>query len=73
MAEHPTSGDFVVNPGTSSIRSDMMTEAIKRIEPALRSQGKAINWDVFNRLFMSGELNNLETPEAVTEALKKFG
>lgn len=53
---------------------DLITAAIKHLEPALRVRGQAIDWDKFNVLLDQGVFNGFldSDPEKITAAIATY-
>lgn len=66
--------DFVVSPAKSNLRNELMAEAIKNLEPAMRERGRSVNVDLLNQSMFSGELDAYKTgdEEGVQKATDKY-
>jgi hypothetical protein len=54
--------------------ADLITASIKYIEPAMRSRGRAIDWDKFNGALAYGQFNAFVagTPDQIHSTIARF-
>jgi len=57
MPDFRKATDFQVQKATPNARNEAIAEAIKNMEPEMRTQGRAIDWNKFRQCFDNGDFN----------------